>query len=257
MLRRWTTTLLMITAVIAANALALALVLGRGLDFMLGPLGALLQVPLVLGLGVAARWILGPRAAGWFAPSRAAVVELGAGLLLGTLAVAAIAGLVAIVSAPSGAPAFSPAALASFTVNAALQQVGLAGVALAASDPRRGLGPDGVAFAVAFFTVTHAQESTAPLYLLNVALFALATLGVTAARRRLALAAGLHGGWNAALFFVGGVPLEGSTPAVSWAHTEAAWSGGAAGFEHGLANAAVVAAIAATAWASARAQRSQ
>lgn len=260
--------MLVLVSVVVANGAALALVLGRGTAFMLGPLGGLLQVPIVLGLGVAVHQILA-RLLGehidrtGLVPSRRDLPDLALGLLSGVGGVAAISLLVSATSEARVVASPSPAvllALLSFTVNAALQQLALVGLVLAlgASD-----GPSrlGLAFSLLFFVATHASESVAPIYLVNVALFGLATLGLFVARRGLGWATGLHGAWNTVLVCAGGVPLEGAggVQLLAWSTPDTTpdgtWSGGSAGFEHGLANTVVCLLVAGGAWWWARRAR--
>jgi hypothetical protein len=251
-------------AVVVANGAALALVIGRGTDVMLGALGGLVQLPIVLALGAALHWVLTrllhlpPERTG-LVPTKRDVLDLGAGLASGVLGVAVIAMLALASAEVRTAAAPSPAALsalASFTVNAALQQLALVGLAFALG-PRQGApAPLGLGLSLAFFVLTHASESVAPVYLSNVALFGLATLGLFVARRGLGWAVGLHGGWNTALFLAGGVSLDGAGALqwLSWTPRDVLWSGGPAGFEHGLANTVVCAVLAGVAWGAARRQ---
>lgn len=252
----------MLLAVVVANGAALALVLGRGTTFMLGPLGGLLQLPIVLVLAAVVHQVLTrilgmpPERTG-LVPRWKSVRELGLGLGCGVAGVVVIASLVLGtaeargITAPSGSLLVG---LVSFTVNAGLQQLGLVGLALAFGPSDRAPTPAGFAVALLFFVATHASESVAPIYLSNVALFGLATLGLFAARRDLAWAVGLHGAWNTTLVFVGGASLEGpgTLELVAWTPHDELWSGGAAGFEHGLANTLVCALVAAAAWGAAR-----
>ncbi len=240
-----------LAALVVTNGAAGALVLADGLAGMARP-GALAAATVLLGaLWAAVVAIL--RAAGtapadtglwptratpgWVAAGAGGAVVAAAGLVGATVAAGA--------SVTAGTPAVPVAATAAaLVVNAAFQDVGLFGLGAAAGGGRGWLA------AGALFVATHLAESTAPLYVLNVALFAalLVRLGRRGGGVDAALPIGVHAGWNAALVLAGALPGTAEVAAVRWSAPPSAWTGGAGGVEAGLAYTALVAAaLAATA----------
>jgi len=89
------------------------------------------------------------------------------------------------------------------------------------------------------FTILHlANPNTEPLGLLGVFLAGLALAGVVRREGNLALAAGLHGGWNVMLGMILSAPVSGITLGVRLLETDAhgddLWTGGQFGFESSL-----------------------
>ncbi|MFO0626013.1 MAG: hypothetical protein U0325_10390 [Polyangiales bacterium] len=225
-------------------------VYARGLAFTLGPVGAVAHLPaLAVQVALVAallRWAKGmTRAEAGLVVTPRDLGALALTLLVTTLGLVALVGLAGALTghplARSGGAA-SPVALLvaalSFVGSSAVQQVTTQSLALATS-PAGGISRGGAAVAVAVFVLAHAQASQAPLYLANVALFALAGLALfTASRRRsYALPLGLHAGWNFAQVALLGAPVPGQANTLAplrWPGGPPWLFGGANGLDEGV-----------------------
>lgn len=245
-------------------------VYARGLAFTLGPRGAAAHAPAVAAMtalvALALVRVKGlSRAQAGLAFTRRDGVTLAVTTALTALW---LVGFIAVVGAVTGAPLARSAnavsvgalatALASFVGSSAIQQLTTQSLALAAS-PSAGASRGGIAVATAVFTLAHAQVSTAPLYLLNVALFGLASTWLFLAPERpsYALPLGLHAGWNWAQLAVLGAPYGGGANPVAilrWPAASPVLVGGAHGFDEGaLFAAALLPFFALARWRRARA----
>lgn len=240
--------LLVVVASIVVNAAAIPLVFSRGLAWLATPLGLVAQVPFLVAVALLVRVVLRrwrglDAAALGVAPVATAgalwpfvvglafpVVTAGALVLLGhgTFASSTIdAGLVGalVVGALSTA------------VNAALQDVTLVGLALAAASSTTRVTRGALAVSVAFFVFGHLPVSQEPVYVVNVALFGLLALLLfepASSPRSFASTVAFHTGTNVSfVFFIGSPATEGVTSLLGLTGSDAVWSGGAAGLESG------------------------
>lgn len=237
-------TTVVVTGVLTAGVYA------RGLAFTLGPVGALVHVPALAVLMALASVAL-VRVKGLTRVEAGLQFEAGDLGAFARASTATVVGLVALVFAAGalsghpltrGANAVSPglllAAFVSFVGSSAVQQVTLQSFAIAASPharPSRG----GVAFAVGMFVLAHVQVSHSPLYLANVALFALASIALFhGPRPSYALPFGFHAGWNFAQVALLAAPTGApdANPVAPWRWPQGAslLFGGAAGLDEGL-----------------------
>lgn len=241
-------------AVFAATALVTgalgATVYGRGLAFTLGPLGAAAHVP-ALALQLALTRAALVRLKGLSPASCGLRVDAGDLRALAAMTAATALGLavfVALTGALLGHPVGRSAnpvdplallvALLSFVGSSAVQQVTTQSLALAASPGER-VTLGGAAVAVAVFVLAHAQVSTAPVYLANVALFGAAAVALFAGGSRPSYAAplGMHAGWNFAQVALLGAPSGDAANPIAplrWPEGAPRWFGGAHGFDEGL-----------------------
>lgn len=219
--------------------------------FFVGPFGILAQLPFAALLAVLC-WAIVVRVGSVptertpFAPElELSLRELGAGISVGIAVLAALIGCLAAIGAVTITPGdpfwpLLPSALISFVVDATIQQVALVSFALAVQGAGRRPGVGALGLATVMFVLPHVPIASGPVYLLNVALFAVLTLLLTFRREKpsLAAAVGLHGGWNTALVVCDGAselfPGEAALLFRMDAH-DTLWTGGAAGLESGLA----------------------
>lgn len=241
---------LLFVALVVANGLGVALVFAHGFAFSMGLWGLLLQIPVTTALALAVFAILTrikevpPERVGLSFDRRAlrqlSLSTIASVLLIGaaTLLLAGV-GLLDLRLAPGASLATVPVLLVGLLaswVNALLQQLGLQGIAQALG-PDRSVSFPAVGFSVLLFVGTHASESQAPIYLANVALFAVLTsiLFHRGPRPSYGAAVGLHGGWNAAMVFLGLIPGGEELALFRAEGRDVLFSGGAAGLESGLA----------------------
>lgn len=254
--------LAILVALVVSNGLGVVVVFQHGFGFSFSWLGALLQLPIALGLGAACFFIL-TKGKGLtaiqsgFCFARGMVLEAGVAVLVGVacvaLLMAGLAGLGALdlLRASSSLGALGVlVGLAASLINAALQDFGLGSLALAAS--REGeVSAGALLVSVGLFTLTHAPGATSVIYLLNVALFGLTLvlLFFRTPQPSYGAAIGLHGGWNFALLLSGGVP---GAEALAFARAtphDTLLSGGSAGPESGLVYLLLVATLATVSYA--------
>jgi len=240
--------LLVVVASIAVNAAAIPLVFSRGLAWLATPLGLVAQVPFLVVIALLVRLVLRrfrglDTAALGVAPlaTARAIAPLVVGLAFPVVAAGALV--------LKGHGTFTPASLdaglvgalvvgaLSTAVNAALQDVTLVGLALAASSSTSRVTRGAFAVSVAFFVFGHLPVSQAPVYVVNVALFgALALLFFEPASttRSFLSTVAFHTGTNVSfVFFIGSPTTEGVTSLLGLTGTDETWSGGAAGLESG------------------------
>lgn len=226
---------------VVTNGLAGALVLADGLAGMATPTALAAAVGLTAASWVAVGWIVrraGPAEAG-LRPTSRTLPGAAAGLLAGAGAAGVVVGAAVATGAgtlrpghPTAAPALVAAAL---VVNAVFQDLGLLGLGSALG------GRVGWGVALALFTALHLAESTAPLYVANVAAFGGLLVAAFHARRDPGLPLGLHAGVNAALVLLGALPGT-EDVAVAALHTASPAWGAGGGVESGLAWTGVLAA---------------
>lgn len=259
--------MLVLLATILASGPLNVLVYARGLPFTLGPIGTLAHIPalaLMLGLlwvalvkvGGATREQAGLRweRAQW----TAMLATMGATALWLIVFVAGAGALLASPltrSANPIAPGTLVLAALSFVASSLMQQLSTQSLVIAASRPGE-RSKAAVVIGTLVFTLAHAGLSPAPLYLLNVALFGLATtaLFLSSPEPRYGLSLGLHAGWNFAQIAVLGAPFAGNANPVAplrWP-APSLWLGKSNGFDEGLLFAFALAPFFALAWAMAR-----
>ena len=201
-------------ALTVVNGGANVALFSRGFGFMLSPVGTALGALFTLLIAGASALVLSrvkritPVDAG-LVPRRG----FGSALLMATVAgVGSVVAIVAILSLTGaatltwrGAPPWVwGVGILAFWLNAALQQIGLQSLWLSLRGGDRSTWREAV-LPLALFVGSHAAISHAPLYLLNVALFGVATMLAFSRATPPSYAApvGLHGGWNAAMLFFG------------------------------------------------------
>lgn len=237
------------------NGIAGATLFSRGFGFMLGPVGTALGAVFTLAVAASTTVVLSrmkgitPRDAG-FHFDAGFVRELFAATVGGALSVVAIVGALTLMGAASltwnGLPSWAfGVGLVAFWINAGLQQIGMQGLWLALRRGERSTWTEAL-LPLALFIGSHLMISHAPIYVLNVALFAVATMLLFTRKTPPSYAGpvGLHGGWNAAMLFFGTFPENPNLSAFAWTPRGAAWlTGGAAGIESGALYALVIAAV--------------
>jgi hypothetical protein len=214
--------MLVFVVTVVLNVVAMALVFSRGVAFSSSAAGLAIQLPLVVALAAACGAILVKvrgmtRAEAGFALHARSPLELVAAMALASLVLSVVAAVVVVAAAPldtsSAPPSISGNAIAlvSCTVNAAFQQIALQSMALAAAGASTRSRALAFVGACAFFTLTHAVETTSPVFLANVMMFALVS-SLLFHTRGYAAAIGFHAGWNFTRMALLGAPIAEGTP---------------------------------------------
>lgn len=261
-MRRVIAFVLVLLLTVALNVLAMALVFSRGVAFASSALGLAIQVPLVVAMAAGCGAVL-VKVRGMTRPDARFVwhvrspVELACAIALASLVLLVVAFVVVVTGAELRTSSASPSvfiivvALVSCVVNAAFQQIALQSMALAAAGTSSRSRVLAFIGACAFFTLTHAVETTSPVFLANVMCFALLTSLLFHARGY-AAAIGFHGGWNFTRMTILGAPIaEGAPDTVTASTTSAGYfvwplepalvTGGVHGPDAGVACLAVLA----------------
>jgi hypothetical protein len=238
--------LLVLIASVAVNALAMALVFSRGFAFLITVPGLLDQIPFLVVLALLVRFVLARTR-----PFDDDALGCGRdqnipGLVIGTFVGAATTTGVGLILIALGAATEKEGAapdvitalvgLASSLVNAAIQQLTLIGVALAASKTRS-LSLGAILLTSFFFVGAHLGADATPLYVANVFAFAVICCALFQIRGYSSwlLPIGFHGGTNIAVLLVTGSPeVDGVPSLLHVVGRDSLWSGGTAGLESGL-----------------------
>lgn len=196
----------------------------RGIAFALGPWGTAAHVPAV-ALMVALLSVILRKVRGLSREQSGLTLDardLREGTLVLALTALTLIALVALAGAITGSPLARSAnpvsiaalalALLSFVGSSAIQQLSTQSLVIAVS-PAAGVSRGAIAVGVGLFTLAHVQISTAPLYLVNVALFGLVGTLLFIARKRPAYATpvGFHAAWNWTQVAVLGAPTPGES----------------------------------------------